>query len=128
MNDEYSDLNIQRRGEHFVLVKTIDGQTTEIELLESEILALARTFPSYARILSARKVPPGSGIGAWVAIPLKQFTINSDLHDELVLLRLTDTNNAEFDFSAAPTGMRELGKALIQWADKVESRPKTTKQ
>jgi hypothetical protein len=128
MSGNYITLNIERRGSDFALVRSLDGKTTEIHLLESDILSLARIFPSYARALNARRMPLGSDISACVAIPLKEFAINSDMHRPLILLRMIDTNDADFDFSFETSGARNLAEVLIKWADKIDSAPKLTRQ
>ena len=52
-NDERATLEIQRRQDHFALVREYKGQKNELTLMESDILALARMIPSYARALAA---------------------------------------------------------------------------
>jgi hypothetical protein len=120
------DLKIERHGPKFVLVRTARGQTTRLDLTESDILALGRIFPSYARALKAERSRPG--ISAWTAIPAEDYWINEDLHHQLVMLRIRDADQAEFEFSFEPSGAHKLGESLIKWAERVESAPKETRQ
>ncbi|HZR62155.1 MAG TPA: hypothetical protein VFA80_14495 [Xanthobacteraceae bacterium] len=125
---EYVDLQIERRGANFALVREEGNQKTELLLGESDILALARIFPSYAHQLKSLRSRPESGIEAWTAIPLRECEFNSDLHRHLVLFRFRDVNDAEFEFSVEPSGARYLAERLGQWADRVENSPKPNTQ
>jgi hypothetical protein len=127
-DEQYVDLNIERRGTHFALVRRDGVRQTEIELLESDILSLARVFPSYARELKARRSRREPGISAWTAIPVDNYAMNADLHHQLVLLKIQDANEAEFEFSLEPIGARQLAESLIDWARRVEKAPKITRQ
>jgi hypothetical protein len=123
---EYSTLDIEQRGANFALVRTLGDSKMELPLLESEIFSLAHIFPSYAQALAARKARPG--ISAWACIPLKKYALNSDLHNQLLLMRFIDTNDAEFDFSFTPAEARDLAQNLTNWAILVEETPKPTQQ
>jgi hypothetical protein len=122
-------LNIERRGEQsFALVRADGEHRTELLLTETDVLLLSRIFPSYAHALIARRNPSTSDVQAWLTIPATFFELTSDLHNELVLLRLRDETDAEFGFSFAPSGARDLGNSLKNWADKVEGSAPHTRQ
>jgi len=127
-HDQFVDLQIERRGAAFALVR-IDGDVkTEIDLLESDILSLARIFPSYAQTLKALRSRPDAGISAWTAIPVENYEMVDDLHHHLVMVRFRDANEAEFEFSFEPNGARQIAQSLVRWADRVENAPKKTSQ
>jgi hypothetical protein len=121
---EYVDLQIERRGSQFALVRKEGDDRTELLLGEADIPSLARIFPSYAHALKSLRSRPEAGIEAWTAIPLKECEFNSDLHQHLVLFRFRDTNDAEFEFSVEPSGARYLAGRFNEWADKVDNSPK----
>jgi hypothetical protein len=60
-DDEAVTLKIEQRADRFALVRDHKGQKTELMLTESDILALARTIPSYARALAAPRHRPEAG-------------------------------------------------------------------
>ena len=121
---EYVDLQIERRGQQFALVRTEGDIRSELLLGEADILSLARIFPSYAHALKSLRSRPEAGIEAWTAIPLRECEFNSDLHQHLVLFRLRDVSEAEFEFSVEPSGARYLAGKLNEWADRVEKGQK----
>jgi hypothetical protein len=127
-DQQYVDLNIERRGSAFALVRTEGEKKTEIGLTESDILSLGRIFPSYAQALKALRSRPEAGISAWTAIPVEDYSMNADLHRHLLLMRLRDANQAEFEFSLEPSGARKMAESLIRWAERIESAPEQTKQ
>lgn len=126
--NEYVTLNFEQRGSGYALVRTHGAEKTELALLETDVLSLARIAPSYARALIATKTQPGSDISAWVAIPVQEYSLNSDLHNQLVLLRLRDETDAEFGFSFEPNGARQIADRLKAWADRVDNSTKPTRQ
>jgi hypothetical protein len=64
----------------------------------------------------------------WAAIPIQKIALNADLHNLVVLLKLHDENESEFDFALEPDGARKLAKSLLEWAQRVDDAPKTSKQ
>jgi len=127
-NDAYVDLQIERRGSQYALVRKEGEQRTELLLLEADILSLARIFPSYAHALKSLRNRPEAGIGAWTAIPVSKYEFNCDLHQQLVLFRLRDENEAEFEFSVQSSGARDLAEKFNKWADRVDNSPNRTQQ
>jgi hypothetical protein len=126
MERDYEDLAIDNRGDDYVLIR-IDGEgrRSELVLSENNVIFLGRLGPTVARRIVASKTH--GGVSAMVA-PAKDFSINSDLHRDLVLLRIRDEHEGEFDVSFAAAGARHLGERLIAWAEKVERAEKPTKQ
>jgi hypothetical protein len=126
---EFEDLTIEPRGDGYVIIR-VDGAgvTTELLLSEAVALALARIAPPTARRILASKSPAGSDILASVAAPAKNFELVPDLHGQLVLLKLRDEFDAEFDFSFLPSDAKRFGQSLIAMADKIEGLPKLRKQ
>ena len=63
-DDEAVALKIEQRADRFALVRDHKGQRTELMLMESDILALARIIPSYARALGrVDKLNPDADAG-----------------------------------------------------------------
>jgi hypothetical protein len=58
------------------------------------------------------------------SVPLKSFELNADMHDPLILLKIRDEHDGEFDFSCTPSDARHWGERLKAWADKIDARPK----
>jgi hypothetical protein len=127
-NDERSSLDMERRGDRFALVREYRGRKTELELEETEVLALARMIPSYARELTAQRHRAETGVYAWAAAPLKNYRIAMDMHSELILLKFTDDWECEFDFSFTASDARRLADAFVKWAEKLEQAPKISRQ
>jgi hypothetical protein len=129
MDRDYEELSIEPRGDDYALIRDSgSGTRTEIILSESNVVFLGRLAPMVARRIVASKSPAGSGVSASVAAPAKDFELNSDLHNELVLLRIRDEFDGEFDFSFSPAGGSHLGERLIAWSEKVAVAPKPSKQ
>jgi hypothetical protein len=126
---DFEELSIEPRGAGYVLVRTdSEGRRTELALSEANVVFLARIAPQTARRIVASKMRAGGDVAAMLAAPVKDFQLNSDLHSELVLLRLRDEFEAEFDFSFTPPGARKFGERLIAWAGKTEQGAKPSKQ
>jgi hypothetical protein len=129
MEREFEELTIEPRGNDYVIIRVDgDGIKTELSLSETNVIFLGRLAPIVARRIVASKMPAGSDVSASVAAPAKNFELNSDLHNDLVLLKIRDEFDAEFDFSFGPAGGRYLGERLIKWSDKVANAVKPTKQ
>jgi hypothetical protein len=129
MERDFEELSIEPRGTEYVLIR-VDGNgvRTEIILSEVGVISLGRIAPMTSRRILASKMRPELGISASYAAPAKDFQLNSDLHNDLVLLRIRDEFDGEFDFSFSPAGSKHLGERLIAWGEKVEKKPKATKQ
>jgi hypothetical protein len=127
-SDERSSLDIERREDSFVLKRECEGQKTELVLTEGEVLALARMLPSYVRELAAQRHRPEAGVYAWVAIPTSSFFAAMDTHAQVVLLKLKDDLETEFDFSFTPNDARIIAGALIKFAQLVDEAPKISRQ
>jgi hypothetical protein len=127
-NDERPSLNIERRDNRFVLKRDYEGQTTELELSEGEVLALARMIPSYARELIALRNRSEVGVFAWAAAPVVNYQIGLDALSQSILLRLKDDWEAEFDFSFTPDGAREIADVMGKYAKKAAEIPKINRQ
>jgi hypothetical protein len=129
MASEFSELSIEPRGNDYVLkVSDREGATSEIILSEETVIFLGRLAPTIARQIVASKARAEGDISASVAAAAKDFELNTDIHDQLVLLRIRDEFDAEFDFSFLPSGAKYLGERLIAWSEKLESAPKRTTQ
>lgn len=129
MASEFSGLSIEPRGNEYVLkVSSRDGATSEMVLSEENAIFLGRLAPTVARQIVASKALAEGDISASVAAAAKDFELNSDIHDQLVLLRIRDEFDAEFDFSFLPSGAKYLGERLIAWSEKLEAAPVRTKQ
>jgi hypothetical protein len=129
MEREFEELTIEPRGDGYVLSR-VDGNGVKTELILSEpnVVFLGRLAPMVARRIVASKTSAESGVSASVAAPVKAFQLNSDLHNEFVLLRIRDELDGEFDFSFSPANGRHLGERLIEWSERVARTPKPTKQ
>jgi hypothetical protein len=73
-DDEDVTLKIEQRADRFALMRDHKGQRTELMLMESDILALARMIPSYARALAAPRHRPEAGA---LAAPAMSYSIMS---------------------------------------------------
>jgi hypothetical protein len=115
MEEDRVELALEERDEgQFVLSKTDHlGTIQELILSEMEVMHLGRLAPSFARQLSASKSPDDPGISALVAVPVNNYSTGSDLHQEVVILRLLDDSQALFDFSMGPTMADNMGRSLI---------------
>jgi hypothetical protein len=119
----------ERENGDFVLSKTPpSGPQQELVLSEMEVMFLARLVPSFARQLSANKSRADQGISALVAVPVVDYSIGNDLHQQVVILRLSDEAEQVFDFSFDPARATNIGSALIDWADKVRNVPPAFRQ
>jgi hypothetical protein len=129
MEEDREELAIEPRGTHYVLTRTDSrGVSAELELSELSVMFLARLLPRFAREISANRAPVDSDTSALVAVQVRQFLTGTDLHEENVILRLRDDSEGEFDFSFDPAGAREVGEALIAWADRVGNARRPIKQ
>ena len=129
-DDEAVALKIEQRADRFALVRDHKGQKTELMLTESDILALARMIPSYARALAAPRHRPEAGA---LAAPAMSYSIMSysmamDADAQHVLLKIRDDREAEFDFAFAPSDARKIAEGLTIWAQRVEEAPKPSRQ
>jgi hypothetical protein len=121
MENDFEELEIEPRGTGYVLSRTdFDGTKTELMLSELNVVVLARLVPPIVRRINASK-SLAPGIGALVAAPVQDFELNTDLHGDLILLRLRDDWGGDFDFSFEPAGARILADRLNVWAAKAES-------
>ena len=129
MEREFEELTIEPRGNDYVIIR-VDGDDikTELSLSETNVVFLGRLAPIVARRIVASKMPAGSDVSASVATPAKNFELNSDLHNDLVLLKIRDEFDVEFVFSFGPAGSSYLGERLIKWSDKVANAVKPAKQ
>jgi hypothetical protein len=130
MNRDHEELSIEPRDDgNYVLIRVNgEGIRTEIILSEANVVFLGRLAPMIARRIVASKSPAGSGVSASVAAPVKDFHLNSDLHNEVILLRIRDEFDGEFDFSFSPADGRSLGQRLIAWFERIAAAPKPSKQ
>ena len=126
---DYVDWDIKRRKTGYVLIRAdSDGSKQEMELSEQDVQLLARLFPNYARSIVASKTPPGSGVSASFAAHAREFRIAPDIHNDLVLLKLIDEHEADFDFSFTPSGAKDIAQRLIATAEKIENIENKPKQ
>jgi hypothetical protein len=51
-----------------------------------------------------------------------------DAHQQLVLLKIKDDWEAEFDFSFTPADARKIADGLVRFAQKVDDAPKISRQ
>lgn len=129
MEREFEELTIEPRGNDYVIIRVDgDGIKTELSLSETNVVFLGRLAPIVARRIVASKMPAGSDVSASVATPAKNFELNSDLHNDLVLLKIRDEFDVELVFSFGPAGSSYLGERLIKWSDKVANAVKPAKQ
>jgi hypothetical protein len=130
MEETPIELAIEEREDGaFVLSKKDSvGTTHELLLSELDVMFLARLAPSIAREISANKAPAGSDISVLLAVPVINFRIGSDLHQQIVILRLSDNTDAAFDFSFDPASARNVGTSLIAWADQIGNAPRPVQQ
>ncbi len=127
--NDYETLSLDQDDGGYVLTRDAGpAGKTNIKLSEANVVFLGRLAPTVARRIVASKSLAGGDVGAVVGAPMKNISINTDLHGELVLLRIRDNFDAEFDFSVSPEYAKTFGETLIKWADKAISTPKQTKQ
>jgi hypothetical protein len=119
----------EREGGQFVLSKTdTSGAVQEMVLSEMEVMFLSRLAPSVARQLSANKSRTDQGISALVPVPVRNFSIGSDLHQQIVILRLLDDAEQPFDFSLAPSQAQNIAVSLTYWGEKIGEARSQTRQ
>src|SRR4030095_6738569 len=123
MEENRTKLSLEKsEADEFVLRKTPpDGAAQQLILSEVEVVFLARLFPQVARQISANKSRSDQGLSAFIAVPVINYKIGSDLHQQSVMLRLTDEAEQTLDFSLTPQMAANIGSDLVSWADKVGS-------
>jgi hypothetical protein len=130
MEENRTKLSLEKsEAGEFVLRKTPpDGADQQLILSEVEVVFLARLFPQVARQISANKSRSDKGLSAFIAVPVTNYKIGSDLHQQSVMLRLTDEAEQTLDFSLTPQMAANIGSDLVSWADKVGSAPPPVRQ
>jgi hypothetical protein len=124
-DNEREELSIFPKGDGYVLRRDDGrGNVTEIALSETNVVFLGRLSPTVARRILASRALARGDVSATVAAPVKNVELNEDLHDPLLLVRIRDEYDGEFDFSFSPSDARRLAERLIARADKIDARPK----
>jgi hypothetical protein len=127
-DDQAVTLKIEQRADRFALVRNHKGQKTELMLMETDILALARMIPSYARALAAPRHRPEAGAAPAMSYSIMSYSMAMDTDAQHVLLKIRDDREAEFDFAFAPSDARKIAESLTIWAQRVEEAPKPSRQ
>src|ERR1700733_8348402 len=125
--DDRPSLHFERRADRFALIREYEGQKSELELTEAEILA-PPMIPSFARKLTALRHRPEAGVFAWIAAPATRYMFAIDAHHQSVLLKVRDDWEGEFDFSLTPTDARKIAEGLVRFAQKIDDAPKISRQ
>lgn len=127
--NEFETLSIDPDGNDYVLKRDEgNGKITSLRLSEVNVVFLGRLAPTVAKRIVASKSLAGGDVSASVAAPIKSAAVNTDLHGDLILLRVIDEFDGEFDFSCSPDWAANFGTALIKWAEKANATPKPMKQ
>ena len=59
---------------------------------------------------------------------IMSYSMAMDTDAQLVLLKIRDDREAEFDFAFAPSDARKIAESLTIWAQRVEEAPKPSRQ